>query len=81
MTRTVALGALIGFAITIVALALWERGAPAASSSTAAATDAGAPVFLNPTLQRGLLTAPVERRVERVILAPLPMADADAGAP
>lgn len=82
MTRTVALGAIIGFAITIIALALWERSTPPASSSATTPTaDAGAPLFVNPKLQRALLTAPVERRVERVILAPFPVADGDAGTP
>ena len=79
MTRTVALGAIIGFAITIVVLALWERSGP--STPATPAVDGGALIFVNPKLERGLLAVPGERRVEKVILAPMPAGDADAGAP
>lgn len=78
MTRTVALGAVIGFAVTVLALALWERSGSTASSSVDAGVEG---LFVNPKLERGLLAVPGDRRVQKVILAPLPSADADAGSP
>lgn len=81
MTRTVALGAVIGFAITVIALAIWERGAR--TNAAAETVDAGAGVveFVSPALQRGLTAMPHDRRVERVIVAPVLPAAADAGQP
>ncbi|MBE2252021.1 MAG: hypothetical protein IAE78_20970 [Myxococcus sp.] len=80
MTRTVALGAVIGFAITVLALALWERSA---STSSGGAVDAGpgAELFVNPTLMRGLNARPLDRRVEQVIIAPSMLEPGDAGSP
>ena len=70
MTRTVALGAVIGFAITVLVLALWER-----SASSSAAVDAGvmpgAEMFVDPRLQKGLNAMPMDRRVEKVMIAPM----------
>lgn len=81
MTRTVALGAIIGFAITIVVLALWERSGSGTPAASGAQVDAGALIFVNPKLERGLLAVPGERRVEKVILAPVPATPEDAGSP
>lgn len=79
MTRTVALGAVIGFAITVLVLALWER-----SASSSAAVDAGvtpgAEMFVDPRLQRGLNAMPMDRRVEKVMIAPM-IEMGDAGSP
>lgn len=74
MTRTVALGAVIGFALTVLGLALWGR----ASSEKPPEPD---PMFVDPRIQKALFRPAIERRVERVIIAPVVQDSADAGAP
>lgn len=80
MTRTVALGAVIGFAITVLALALWERSATTSASAVDAGVTPGAEMFVDPRLQRGLNAMPMDRRVEKVMIAPM-IESADAGGP
>ncbi len=74
MTRTVALGAVIGFAVTVLVLALWGRGV---SEKPPAPDDT---LFVDPRLQKALV-GPRERRVERVIIAPVLVDSPDGGAP
>jgi hypothetical protein len=80
MTRIVALGAVIGFAITVLALAVWQ---PSASSSAVvdAGVAPGAEMFVNPTLQRGLKPMSMDRMVGRVMIAPRLDVGSDAGTP
>ena len=80
MTRTVALGAVIGFAITVLALAVWERSATTSAPAVDAGVTPGAEVFVDTRLQRGLNPMPMERRVGRVLIAPMIEVD-DAGTP
>lgn len=74
MTRTVALGAVIGFAITVLVLALWGRDV----SEKPPEPDK---MFVDPRLQKALFKPGVERRVERVIIAPVVLESTDGGAP
>lgn len=74
MTRTVALGAVIGFAITVLVLAVWGRDV----SEKPAEPEK---MFVDPRLEKALFKPGVERRVERVIIAPVMLDTADAGAP
>lgn len=66
MTRTVAIGAVLGFAITVLVLALWERSDSTSSSSI----DAGAPLVFMPMLEGRTTGAPLDRRVQRVLAIP-----------
>ena len=79
MTRTVALGAIIGFAVTVLVLALWERGATS-SAVVDAGVMPGAEMFVNPRLLRDLNAKPMDRRVEKVFIAPM-IEVGDAGSP
>ncbi len=74
MTRTVAIGAVLGFVATVLAAALWER------SAASAAVDAGSttPVQVAPQFVHGV-TAPLDRRVERMLVAPKMYGNFDAG--
>ncbi|MDP1914900.1 MAG: hypothetical protein Q8L14_01555 [Myxococcales bacterium] len=80
MTRTVALGAVIGFAITVLVLALWERNASSSAAGVDAGVIPGAEMFVDPRLQKGLNAMPMDRRVERVMIAPM-IEMGDAGSP
>ncbi len=80
MTRTVALGAVIGFAITVLALAVWERSATTSAPGVDAGVTPGAEIFVDPRLRRDLNAMPMERRVGRVLIAPMLELD-DAGVP
>jgi acyl CoA:acetate/3-ketoacid CoA transferase len=80
MTRTVALGAVIGFAITVLVLALWERSASTSGPAVDAGVIPGAEMFVDPRLQRGLNAMPMDRRVEKVMIAPM-IELGDAGSP
>lgn len=74
MTRTVALGAVIGFAITVLVLALWGR-------DVAEKKPEPDPMFIQPKIEKALFRPGLERRVERVIIAPVVTESADGGAP
>jgi hypothetical protein len=80
MTRTVAIGAVLGFAITVLVLALWERS----ESTSTSAADAGAPLVFMPILEGRTTGAPLDRRVQRVLAVPTlgnEMPPPDAGVP
>lgn len=86
MTRTVALGAVIGFALTILALALWERSVPEQLAG-AASVDAGPPQvefpLANPAHAKTLVgpdTAFVPTGERRLIKATIEPNAYDAGA-
>lgn len=73
MTRTVAIGAVIGFAATVIALALWDRGGNSGVVIQPTVIDAGAiggPV--NPAAMRAFhgngLVVPVDRRAMKVMI-------------
>lgn len=74
MTRTVAIGAVLGFVVTVLVASIWER------STTSSGADAGSssPVEVAPQFVRGV-TAPLDRRVERLLVAPRLTGNLDAG--
>ncbi len=74
MTRTVALGAVIGFALTVLVLALWGREV----SEKKPEPD---PMFIQPKIEKALFRQGAERRAERVIIAPMVVSSTDGGAP
>ena len=79
MTRTVAIGAVIGFVATVIVLALWERSS---GTPTPSVVDAGAQELqFIPNAGRGVMN-PSDRRVERMLMPPkLLVPDLDAGSP
>jgi hypothetical protein len=80
MTRLVAIGAVIGFAATIIGLSLWDRGSMSAEGP---APDAGSGLIINPRLMRGVqIGAPAVD--SKVIYSPRPTSlteSSDAGPP
>lgn len=81
MTRTVALGAVLGFAATVLVLAVWDRGG---TSGATASVDAGLPPLFIPSALGRATGAPLDRRVERMLVRPTyepAGSSGDAGAP
>lgn len=70
MTRTVALGAVIGFAVTIVVMAIWERSA---STGASAPTVVDAGVVLGIPLQVLPIGRPLDIRPGPGPVAELPL--------
>ncbi len=81
MTRMVAIGAVIGFAATILALSLWERGSTTASAEPAT-PDAGTMITISPRLLRAMQIGPPAADVKGVYSPrPTSLDEGDAGAP
>ena len=68
MTRMVAIGAVVGFAATIIVLSLWERST---APTVITPPDAGSLMLLNPKL-RGALRIGPPAVDQKVIFSPRP---------
>ncbi len=81
MTRQIALGAVIAFAGTVLALSVWEPKAPVAVAAPPAAAIPAMPLMEKPTRSVTLLRADgVGRAMRNFALQPV-MQGVDAGAP
>ncbi|MDX2014280.1 MAG: hypothetical protein SFW67_29035 [Myxococcaceae bacterium] len=80
MTRMVAIGAVIGFAATIIALSVWDRGSGSAVEPLV--PDAGPVTAVNPKLLRAMQLGPPATDVKGVYSPePRSLDVGDAGAP
>ncbi len=82
MTRQIALGAVIAFVVTVLALSIWEPKAPVAEGLPApvAAAPAAVPAMVKPIKTATLRPDGVGRAMRNMALQPV-MLPVDAGTP